>query len=92
LSDQFRYLADQFSWNYNHVASLWLNEQWLTEDESQKARTHYGGFAAFTKDGLKVISVNTDWWYTANKYNYINMTDPDSSGTLKWLADELQQG
>jgi sphingomyelin phosphodiesterase len=37
-----------------------------------------------------VISINTDWFYTANKYNYINMTEPDSSGTLKWLADELQ--
>lgn len=86
------HLAEQFSWNYNHVATLWLNARWITEDQAQAARTHYGGFSTVTKHGLKVITFNSDWFYGANKYNYINMTNPDSSGTFKWMADELQLG
>jgi len=29
-------------------------------------------------------------WYRANYFNYINMTNPDTSGMLRFLTDELQ--
>jgi predicted phosphodiesterase len=84
-------LANQFSWHYDHVASLWEHEDWLPEAAVQLARTHYGGYAVKRQDGLRVISLNTDFWYRANYFNYINMTNPDNSGMLRFLTDQLQE-
>jgi hypothetical protein len=42
------------------------------------------------QDGLRVISLNTDMWYKANYFNYINLDAPDNSGMLRFLTDELQ--
>src|SRR5438046_8193138 len=39
--------------------------------------------------GLKIISLNTDFWYTENIFNFYNFTNTDNSGVLKFLADEL---
>lgn len=78
-------------WNYNHVSSLWLRDNWINEDDAETARTHYGGFSTLTKDGLRVISINTEWLYNANLYNYINVSNPDASGTMAWMASELQR-
>ncbi|KAL0580838.1 hypothetical protein V5O48_001214 [Marasmius crinis-equi] len=62
-------LADQFSWNYDHVAALWKHEEWLPQAAVELAKAHYA---------------------SANYFNYINMTDPDVSGMLRFLTDELQ--
>lgn len=78
-----------FSWNYNLLSSLWQNASWLNATEAQYAATHYGAFAVTTPQGLRVISLNTDFWYRANIFNYYNSTNPDQSGILKFLADEL---
>ncbi|KAL8279118.1 hypothetical protein RQP46_008576 [Phenoliferia psychrophenolica] len=86
-----QYLADAFSWNYNHLASLWEHFGWIGEDVGQQVRTHYGGYSTVTSGGLRIISLNTDFWYTANLFNYINMTDPDPSGMLTFVASELQR-
>ncbi|KAF8899142.1 Metallo-dependent phosphatase-like protein [Infundibulicybe gibba] len=83
-------LADQFQWNYDHVASLWQHENWLPDTAVQLARSHYGGYMVKRSDGLRVISINTNLWYRANWFNYINMTNPDNSGMLRFLTDELQ--
>lgn len=85
------YLADAFSWNYNHLAALWEHNGWISEDEGQQVRTHYGAYSTVTSGGLRIITLNTDFWYTANFYNYINMTDPDPSGMLSFVAAELQR-
>lgn len=50
----------------------------------------YGGFSVKTRDGLRIISFNSDNLYTPNLYNYINMTNPDNSGSLRFIAKELQ--
>lgn len=61
--------------NYNHVASLFQLNHWIdAEDEAEIVRTHYGGFSTLTKEGLRIVSLNSDWWYTANLYNYINVS------------------
>ncbi|EKM61347.1 uncharacterized protein PHACADRAFT_180479 [Phanerochaete carnosa HHB-10118-sp] len=83
-------LADQFQWNYDHVASLWEHEEWLPEAAIAEARTHYAGYMVRRMDGLRIISLNTDMWYQANYFNYINMTTHDPSGMLRFLTDELQ--
>jgi len=83
-------LADQFSWNYDHVASLWQHEDWLPEAAVEFARSHYAAYMVKRTDGLRIITLNTDLWYRANYFNYINMSNPDTSGMLRFVTDELQ--
>ncbi|KAI0778609.1 sphingomyelin phosphodiesterase [Trametes elegans] len=83
-------LAEQFSWNYDHVASLWEHEGWIPHSVVDQARAHYAAYMVRRQDGLRVITLNTDLWYSANYFNYINMTNPDVSGMLRFLTDELQ--
>ncbi|KAI0756580.1 sphingomyelin phosphodiesterase [Daedaleopsis nitida] len=83
-------LAEQFSWNYNHVASLWQHEGWIRQSAVDLARAHYAAYMVRRRDGLRIITLNTDLWYSANYFNFINMTNPDLSGMLRFLTDELQ--
>ncbi|KAI0094202.1 sphingomyelin phosphodiesterase [Irpex rosettiformis] len=83
-------LASQFSWNYDHLAALWSYEGWLPTSSVQDARTHYAGYAVSRRDGLRIISLNTNLWIRANYFNYINMTSHDPSGMLRFLTDELE--
>ncbi|KZP10094.1 sphingomyelin phosphodiesterase [Athelia psychrophila] len=83
-------LADQFSWNYDHVAELWGYEGWLPAAAVKQAKSTYSAYSVQRSDGLRIISLNTNLWYKANYFNYINMTDPDTSGMLRFLTDELQ--
>jgi sphingomyelin phosphodiesterase len=83
-------LAEQFSWNYDHVASLWQQEQWIPESAVAQARAHYAAYSVQRTDGLRIITLNTDFWYSANLFNYINLTQADTSGMLRFLTDELQ--
>ncbi|CAK5264824.1 unnamed protein product [Mycena citricolor] len=83
-------LGSQFSWNYDHVAALWAHENWLPEAAVELAKAHYAAYMVRRKDGLRVITLNTDLWYRANYFNYINLDQPDNSGMLRFLTDELQ--
>ncbi|KAI0304073.1 sphingomyelin phosphodiesterase [Russula brevipes] len=83
-------LGEQFSWNYDHVAALWKLEQWLPQSAVAQARAHYAGYSVQRTDGLRVISLNSDMWYHANLFNYINLSQIDNSGMLRFLTDELQ--
>ncbi|KIW96077.1 uncharacterized protein Z519_03143 [Cladophialophora bantiana CBS 173.52] len=76
-------------WNYDLLSSLWSGHSWLNDTEAEFARTHFGAYATTTSQGLRIISINSDFWYKENIFNYWNVTNPDPSGILKWLADEL---
>lgn len=76
-------------WNYDLLSSLWSGHSWLNDTEADFARTHYGAYATTTSQGLRIISLNSDFWYKENIFNYWNVTNPDPSGILKWMADEL---
>ncbi|KAJ7453567.1 hypothetical protein B0H11DRAFT_2325750, partial [Mycena galericulata] len=84
----------QFSWNCDHLAALWQHEDWLPGAAVDLARAHYSAFMAERQDGLRIISLNTDMIFTetcrANYFNYINLDQPDNSGMLHFLTDELQ--
>ncbi|KAF8177267.1 Metallo-dependent phosphatase-like protein, partial [Mycena galopus ATCC 62051] len=84
-------LTDQFSWNYDHVAGLWELEGWIDDTAAQLARANYGAYMMQRGDGLRIITLNTDFWYESNLFNYFNMTNPDNSGMLRFLTDELQE-
>lgn len=79
-----------FSWNYDLLSSMWKEDGWITASEASYASTHYGAYAHTTAQGLRVISINTDFWYTSNVFNYFNFTNPDQSGILRFLISELE--
>ncbi|RVX69897.1 hypothetical protein B0A52_05732 [Exophiala mesophila] len=81
--------TNPIAWNYDLVSSLWQEYSWLNKTEASFAKTHYGAYAATTPQGLRVISLNSDFWYKANPFNYFNTTNPDPNGLLSWLAQEL---
>jgi sphingomyelin phosphodiesterase len=45
--------------------------------------------SAATKQGLRIISINSDFYYVDNIFNYWNYTNPDTSGIMTFLAKEL---
>ncbi|PCH42292.1 Metallo-dependent phosphatase [Wolfiporia cocos MD-104 SS10] len=83
-------MGEQFNWNYDHLAALWELEDWISPETAQQARTHYAAYTVQRQDGLRIISINTDFWYTQNAYNYINLASSDNSGMMRFLTDELQ--
>ena len=83
-------LGQQLSWNYDHVAGLWQKDGWISPAAAQEARLHYGAYSMKSNLGLRIITLNTDFWYKSNFLNYINMVNPDVSGQQKFLIDELQ--
>ncbi|KAF9235985.1 sphingomyelin phosphodiesterase [Melanogaster broomeanus] len=102
-------LGNQFNWLYDHVSSMWFYEGWVPEASVEYARTHYAAYSVKRPDGLRIISLDTDMWYTyvfmhhdpqssfadrpnyrLNYFSYINATQPDPFGILRFLTDELQ--
>ncbi|MCJ1240001.1 hypothetical protein MMC14_008001 [Varicellaria rhodocarpa] len=77
------------SWNYDLLSSMWQHDGWINSTEQTYASNHYGAYAHTTKQGLKIISINTDFWYTANIFNLFNLTNPDQSGIFSYLSSEL---
>lgn len=59
-------LGQQFSWNYDHVASLWQHNGWIDSTTANEARLHYGAYSVLNQYGLRIITLNTDFWYRSN--------------------------
>ena len=83
-------LGQQFSWNYDHVSSLWQQNGWINSTTASEAKLHYAAYSVLNQYGLRIITLNTDFWYKSNYLNFINTTNPDSSGTFSFLIQELQ--
>ena len=83
-------LGQQFSWNYNHVSALWQNNGWIDNGTASQAALHYAAYSIINQYGLRIITLNTDFWYHSNFFNFINTTNPDTSGTFSFLIQELQ--
>lgn len=83
-------LGQQFSWNYDHVSGLWQHEGWINSTTASEARLHYAAYSVKNQYGLRIITLNTDFWYRSNYLNFINTTDPDVSGTFAFIIQELQ--
>ncbi|KAE9370014.1 hypothetical protein N431DRAFT_378070 [Stipitochalara longipes BDJ] len=83
-------LGKQFSWNYDHVTALWKNNGWIDEATANQSAIHYAAYSVKNQYGLRIITLNTDFWYKSNYLNFINTTNPDVSGTFQFMIDELQ--
>ena len=47
--------------NYDHVSKLWEEEQWLPQSAVAEARAHYAAYSVQRTDGLRIITLNTDF-------------------------------
>lgn len=47
--------------NYDHVAQLWQQKQWLPESAVAQARAQYAAYSVQRTDGLRIITLNTDF-------------------------------
>ncbi|PWY98538.1 sphingomyelin phosphodiesterase [Testicularia cyperi] len=83
--------SDQFSWDWDNLARLWQSEGWFDDAEADQVRSHYAGYSVTPRKGLRIITINTDFWYKNNVFNMIHTQDPDFSGSLRFLTDELFQ-
>ena len=80
----------QQQWNYELASHAWANYEWLTEEEAQAViNTGLGIYRAVTKEGLVIISLNSDVWYYFNLYAYIGGNMGDNTGMFKILIDYL---
>lgn len=82
---------EEFSYDWDNLKRLFNAEGWFTHKEAKQVSQHYGGYSVSPRQGLRIITINTDFWYKANIYNYINSSYPDTSGTLRFLTDELEK-
>ncbi|KAF8589271.1 Metallo-dependent phosphatase [Ramaria rubella] len=86
-------LSQQFEWNYEHLADLWRTEGWISEEVAAVSKATYSAYSTVTPHGLKIITMNTDFWYyrdASRWFGLVSMTNPDVSGMLRFVTDELQ--
>ncbi|CAK7242507.1 MAG: hypothetical protein STHCBS139747_004002 [Sporothrix thermara] len=81
----------QFSWNYDHVSSLWQHYGWLDSAAAQQAALHYGAYSVVDRLGVRIITINTDLYFKNNYYALLHAADPDYSGIFSFLIQELQR-
>ncbi|KAH6927920.1 hypothetical protein HPB50_009963 [Hyalomma asiaticum] len=76
--------AEKSQWLYGALADDW--KVWLPEDALATVR-RAGYYVAKPRDGLRVISLNTNFCYNFNFWLFVNSTDPGNQ--LHWLVGEL---
>lgn len=84
-------LGEQFSWNYEHISKLWEHYGWINSSTQAEAALHYGAYAVTHPLGVRIITLNTDFYYRSNYYALLHTADPDYSGIFSFLIDELQK-
>jgi hypothetical protein len=72
------------------AADLWKNNGWIDDATAAEAKLHYAAYSVKNQYGLRIITLNTDFWYHSNFYNFIHIDDPDFSGTFRFMIRELQ--
>ncbi|XP_049528874.1 sphingomyelin phosphodiesterase [Dermacentor silvarum] len=76
--------AEKSQWLYDTLAEDW--KVWLPEDALATVR-RAGYYVAKPREGLRLISLNTNFCYNFNFWLFVNSTDPGNQ--LRWLVDEL---
>lgn len=84
-------LGNQFSWNYDHVSKLWEHYGWINGTTQAEAALHYGAYAVTHPLGVRIITLNGDFYYKSNYYAFLHTSEPDYSGMFSFLIDELQK-
>lgn len=66
-------------------------ESWIGSTAATQVSSNYGSYSVVdSTTGLRLISLNTNFWYKSNYWMYETTMESDPSGMLTWLASELQ--
>lgn len=75
-------------WVYNTLSADWT--QWIGATAAAQA-DQFGAYSVKYPGGnLRIISINTNFYYIDNYWLYENVMETDPSGQLAWLVNELQ--
>lgn len=66
-------------------------ESWVGSTAAAQVSSNYGSYSVVdSTTGLRIISINTNFWYKSNYWLYETTMEADPSGMLAWLAAELE--
>jgi sphingomyelin phosphodiesterase len=75
-------------WVYDTLAAAWT--PWIGSTAAKQA-DDYGAYSYVVPNhNLRIISVNTNFWYRENFWLYEKTMEFDPNGQLAWLVSELQ--
>ncbi len=75
-------------WVYNALSKNWAG--WIGSAGASQASSNHGSYSYVDKSGLRIISVNTNFWYKQNFWLYERTMEHDPSGMFAWLVSELE--
>lgn len=81
--------SHEFTWNEEVYGDFLLECGWIKNDQFRDIKTHNGAYSIVTEYGLKIISLNTNFYNTENYYTFWNITMLDNFGQIRFLVDEL---
>lgn len=80
-------LGHGVSWVYDVVAKAWA--RWLGSTASEAETAGYYS-ARYADSKLRIISINTNYYYKLNWWTYQDPMLQDPDGQFQWLINELQ--
>ncbi|KZP28597.1 sphingomyelin phosphodiesterase [Athelia psychrophila] len=82
--------ASGFQWTFDVQSAAW--ENWIGEAAASEVQHGSGSYSALVSGTkLRIISVNTQYWYIDNYYLYDSDTlQPDPNGVLAFIIQQLQ--
>lgn len=77
-------------WAYDTLSSD--IEGWIGSAAAAQVSSNFGSYSVLAEghSGLRMISLNTNFWYRQNFWLYEKTIEHDPSGMLSWLATELE--
>jgi sphingomyelin phosphodiesterase len=75
--------SDNISWLYHTLADSWINTLSLPND-TRESILRGGFYTTLVRPGLRLISLNTNYYASDNYWLFINSTDPLNQ--LEWVS------
>ncbi|KAK3062096.1 hypothetical protein LTS18_004828 [Coniosporium uncinatum] len=81
-------VGDDSDWVYNLLSGIW--SRWIGVTAAS-AEQDFGAYSTkYERGNLRVVSLNTNFYYALNFWMYRRNFETDPSGQLAWLVRELQ--
>lgn len=81
------HVSDSATWMYEAIASS--VSRWVGDDAASTIRSFGGYSVRHPSANLRIITLNTNFYYTNNYYMFEEMMHPDPEGQMEWLVREL---
>lgn len=76
-------------WAYDAMSANW--ETWIGNTAAAELSSNYGSYSVVDSSGLRIVSINTNFWYKQNFWMYEKNWESDPSGMFAWLVSQLEQ-